>query len=320
MMIEKFLICPYCKSSLAHEGKSLKCLICDKNFNIIDGVYDFSFSSSKTTEETVKRFSKSWQFFSHIEDYHKEQFSKWISPFTLENFKDKIVFEAGCGKGRHTYIVSNCSPKLLVSSDLGESIFIAVEQIRRLKENRENISFLRCDLKDIPLVDEVFDIVFCVGVLHHIDDYEKAFSEFLRILKKGGKLILWVYGKEGNEVWLKFFNPIRKRFTSKINPYFLRIISFLVSLPIYLLLKLIYGPITHWGKKDSFLYYSTYMGAISRYPFKELFNIVYDHFCPSVAYYFSKNEIVDLLKKFNIEKYELRWHNRNSWTIILEKS
>ncbi|MDD4409347.1 MAG: methyltransferase domain-containing protein [Candidatus Pacebacteria bacterium] len=42
----------------------------------------------------------------------------------------------------------------------------------------------------IPVPSESFDYILCTQVLEHLDFPDKAFAEFNRILKKGGKLLL----------------------------------------------------------------------------------------------------------------------------------
>ena len=42
------------------------------------------------------------------------------------------------------------------------------------------------EAEELPFEDESFDIVFGHAVLHHIPDLERAFSEFLRVLRPGG--------------------------------------------------------------------------------------------------------------------------------------
>ncbi|MFI5027790.1 MAG: class I SAM-dependent methyltransferase [Solirubrobacterales bacterium] len=44
------------------------------------------------------------------------------------------------------------------------------------------------EAEDLPFEDERFDIVFGHAVLHHIPDLERAFAEFMRVLRPGGAL------------------------------------------------------------------------------------------------------------------------------------
>jgi ubiquinone/menaquinone biosynthesis C-methylase UbiE len=46
------------------------------------------------------------------------------------------------------------------------------------------------DATNLQFEDNSFDIVLFLRVLHHIDDYNKALSEALRIIKPGGLILL----------------------------------------------------------------------------------------------------------------------------------
>lgn len=314
-MNEKFN-CPTCKKSLIFQKYFLFCENCKKKFPIIEGVFDFSEENfSKATYKTLNQFAKSWKIFDHIKPYHQKQFLEWIFPENEEIFKDKVVLEAGCGKGRHTYIVSTFGAKKIYAVDLSDAIFVAKKNI-----NQENCLFIKSDIRKLPFEENFFDVVFCIGVLHHIENMDEAFFELWRVLKKGGKLLLWVYAKEGNWWILKFVNPIRKNITSKIDPKLLRIVSFPISLLLFLLLKIFYGPLSFYGKKVApILPYSSYLSAISPFPFREVESIVVDHLCPEIAYYLSKEEIENMISKLKPKEFTLRLHRKNSWTIILKK-
>ena len=339
--MKEIFCCPECKSPLKFQNNSIECEKCKRQFEIKENVFDFSnLEVTEETNKTVKQFGESWKLFSHIEDYHKRQFLNWIDPLKEEDFKDKIVLEAGCGKGRHTVIVSSFKPKELYAVDLSEAIYIAQRNLLSLSNVAAGFNlrssgnstlikgegkivfqptFIRSDLKKLPFCDNSFDLIFCVGVLHHIDKMEDALNEFWRVLKPSGKLLLWVYGREGNGFIIHFVNPIRKTITSKIPTKILKILSFPLTLFLYLILKTIYAPLTNWGKRESFLFYSSYLGSISPFPFKEIDNIVVDHLCPPIAYYLSKDELEKMVEPLKPSKTQFRWHNKNSWTVLLEK-
>jgi arsenite methyltransferase len=49
-----------------------------------------------------------------------------------------------------------------------------------------NVEFIKGDIDQMPLPDDRFDIVVSNCVLNLVPDKQKAFSEMLRVLKKGG--------------------------------------------------------------------------------------------------------------------------------------
>lgn len=308
--------CPICKNSLSFKKNFLICKNCKKEFPIIQGVFDFSEENfSKATLKTLKQFAESWEIFDHIEPYHQKQFLEWIFPENENLFKDKVVLEAGCGKGRHTYIVSTFGAKEIYAVDLSNAVFVARKNV-----NKENCLFLKSDIRKLPFEENLFDVIICIGVLHHIENMDEALFELWRVLKPEGKLLLWVYAKEGNWWILKFVNPIRKKITSKINPKNLRKISFPISLFLFLLLKLFYGPLSSWGKGIApILPYSSYLSAISPFPFREIESIVVDHLCPEIAHYLSKEEIANMVLKLKPKESTFRLHRKNSWSVILKK-
>lgn len=170
-----------------------------------------------------------WRTF---QDNEKFLFQEWISPNTIEDFTDKVVLEAGCGGGQHTsFIAPLC--KEVVAVDLN-SIAVAAE---RNKEST-NIRFLEEDISDMDL-DEKFDIVFCIGVVHHTDDPDKTVENLIHHLKPGGRIILWVYSKEGNWIAAHVVEAFRRKFLTGVHTNRLvllaRVLTAMMYVPIYTL-------------------------------------------------------------------------------------
>ncbi len=51
-----------------------------------------------------------------------------------------------------------------------------------------NVKTARADAESLPFADESFDLVLGHAVLHHLPDLRKAFSEFHRVLRPGGRI------------------------------------------------------------------------------------------------------------------------------------
>src|SRR3989338_8583318 len=119
--------------------------------------------------------------------------SKYIDEFVglAQLSKEDYVLDAGCGSG---YVAAEIRPKV---KDL---LQIDHDWAMLSKNNiAHHTETLKADLLNLWMIkDGIFDFIFCRSVLHRLNDPEKAYSEFTRLLKKGGKLVLSVsFAPEG---------------------------------------------------------------------------------------------------------------------------
>jgi len=91
------------------------------------------------------------------------------------------ILDVGCGTG----IISRLYPdKDITGIDISEGM---------LRYHPGNC--LRGSADDIPFPDESFDAVIGRSILHHLDDPAKAIREMHRVLRPGGRLVLWETNK-----------------------------------------------------------------------------------------------------------------------------
>lgn len=107
----------------------------------------------------------------------------------LVDFKDKKILDLGCGEGVWLEAFSKFTAyENLYGSDIDKaSIDIAFSENRQLK--KENLVVCPAEILNFP--DNFFDIVFQNEVLEHVEDDVKTIQECLRVLKPGGKIILF---------------------------------------------------------------------------------------------------------------------------------
>jgi SAM-dependent methyltransferase len=315
------LRCPDCRGKLQAsptESAPAFCPRCHRDFVLDRGVLDLAPASVEPlTGKTVEQFGASWQIHPHLASYQEKQLQDWMTPLPLEALSGKTVLEAGCGKGRHSIVMAEKGPEHLYAVDLSDAVLLAADYTAEL----ENTACIRANLLKLPFGDGTMDVVVCVGVLHHLEDPQAGLSELWRVLKPGGTLCLWVYGREGNGWIVHILDPIRTGVTSRIPTPVLRPLIKPLAGFLYLLLKGLYGPSTGWGKRTRrWLPYSSYLGYISKFPYREIEHIILDHLCPPIAYYLSRPTLENWFERLGGAEAAYRWHNKNSWNVVARKS
>ena len=65
-------------------------------------------------------------------------------------------------------------------------------------DNDHVVDFCHADATNLQFEDCEFDAVVSIGILHHINNYEKALSEIFRVIKPGGIMFLEEVMKEAH--------------------------------------------------------------------------------------------------------------------------
>jgi len=110
-------------------------------------------------------------------------------------FKNKFVLDAGCGMGRYSRAVNKWVAKV-VAFDVSRS----VERINDIIKTSYNICPLRANIMALPFKDNIFDIVFSIGVLQHTPNPKEAFINLSRLLKSGGTMCICVYARKPKSI------------------------------------------------------------------------------------------------------------------------
>jgi cyclopropane fatty-acyl-phospholipid synthase-like methyltransferase len=99
--------------------------------------------------------------------------------------KGKKILDIGSGKGVTACFLAQKYGCEVVGIDLSEKMIKHASELAKKRGLEGRVSFRMVDAHDLPFKDKSFDIVLaeCTTVLL---DKEKAFSEFLRVLKPGG--------------------------------------------------------------------------------------------------------------------------------------
>ena len=213
------LVCPLCSGSLVlddapepHvEHADITCTGCGAVWSIRNGVPRLVPPDLTSVEErTASAFGWQWKHFSEMHPEFEAQFLDWIHPLEPGFFKGKRVLDAGCGTGRHAYFAASYGAREVVALDLSVAVDAARENLREF----ENVEIVQGDLLRPPFRTAAagggFDLIYSIGVLHHLPNPYEGFTSLLRYLRPGGTIAVWVYGYENNGVVRNVVEPLRR--------------------------------------------------------------------------------------------------------------
>ena len=290
---------------------ALRCGACAASFAIRSGIPRFADLAEveRDKQATAANFGWQWQHFTQEDTRYAEQFLGWIAPVTPEFFRDKVVLEGGCGKGRHTQLAARWGARDVVGIDLS----VAVETAFAATRSLPNVHIVQADIYHLPLARK-FDYAFSVGVLHHLPDPRGGFLSLASKVKPGGHLTGWIYGAENNEWIVRFVNPVREQITSRMDRRVLLHLSKVPATCLYLATKLVYGPLNRNGSVLArHLFYNDYLRAIAPFGWREQHTIVFDHLVAPTAFYISRAEFEEWWRELGATDVTITWHNKNSW-------
>jgi len=246
------------------------------------------------------RFGFEWQKYCQIDPNYEIHFEQWFYPLTKKDFLGKKVLDAGCGMGRNSYWAKKWGADYVVAFDYDK------RSVEAAKDNLKEFNNVKVGFKSIYEIDweNEFDIVFSVGVIHHLEDPQKAIKNLIQTLKPGGTILLHVYSYEGNKWLVRFIDPIRKNITSKLPVGLTHFMSYFFSIPLWVFIKVFKGP-------------TPYLKLLSKFKFWHVHSIVFDQLIPKIAHYWRREEAFNLLSQYkNLENVQIYPVNNNSWTIL----
>lgn len=116
------------------------------------------------------------------------------SKIKLEN---KKILDAGSGSGHRITNVAEFYRKCdFLGIDISEKSLEIANKLRS-KKNIQNIKFRKGNLMNSISKTEKFDIILCMGVLHHLSNPSKGITNLMKVLEKEGIVFLYLYGKLG---------------------------------------------------------------------------------------------------------------------------
>lgn len=109
------------------------------------------------------------------------------------------VLLAGCGTGQQLLTsATRLAEREIVALDLSRA---SLGRAARLVEEwgLQGVTFVQGDLRDVARLGREFDLIECVGVLHHLEDPDAGLAALVGALAPGGLMQLGLYSERGRQ-------------------------------------------------------------------------------------------------------------------------
>jgi SAM-dependent methyltransferase len=290
---------------------ALECASCKRVYPIREGIPRLLPDElAHELQETAQAFSNQWQLLATLREENWQELLSYLSPLTEEVFRDKLVLDAGCGMGKFTYWAGRSKAKQVIGIDLSHSVEVAYRHTRHLP----NVHIAQADMYNLPFKSE-FDVIYSIGVLHHLPESQRGFNRLVDFLKPGGLIFVWVYGREGNLLYITLADPIRKWITSRL-PFLINVLlAKLVASLLWVTIKVVYLPLNRVGSATfaCCLPYNSYFLYFNKLGFKLFEGTVLDKMTPPIAKYYSREDFARWFEDASLVDIHVSQRNGNSW-------
>lgn len=262
--------------------------------------------TDRETERTIADFGDQWVRFTDNSGYYgsRELFDDIVSPLLSEaDVADKRVADIGSGTGRIVAMLLAAGAAQVVAIEPSRAFEVLA---RRFQDQPERVRCYQLPGEGIADLGP-FDFVVSFGVLHHIPRPEPVVRASYAALRPGGRLFVWLYGREGNGLYLALTRPLRaltKRLPDRVLDGLVRVLD--VPLAGYIrLCRALPLPMAAYMRE--------HLGRLA--PDKRRLTI-FDQLNPAYAKYYREEEARALLAEAGFRDVTLHHRHGYSWSVI----
>ncbi len=189
----ELLACPACTGALAGDWS---CRSCGSRYEAPDGIPNLRLPSDIRTE-VVRRFYEHAPF----PDYPPRASLSWLRARAERSefvrlvdhaiSGDARILEIGCGTGQMSLYLARAR-RVVIGADLTRASLVLGEAAAR-RFQLDQVHFVETDLHRPGLREGAFDVVYSSGVLHHTPNPRAAFARLVRLVRRGGMIVLGLY-------------------------------------------------------------------------------------------------------------------------------
>jgi SAM-dependent methyltransferase len=194
-------------------------------------------SGLNADDATIKGFGLEWSAFDQSKITNEELKSIFDGYFELIDLaklpSDAVIMDVGCGSGRWAQFAAKyCKVIHLVDPSID-----ALAVARRNLSDYVNCEFHHASTENLPVADRSCDLVYSLGVLHHIPDTASGIKDCVKKLKPGAPFLVYLYYRFDNRpLWFRglwWISNLLRKLLSRLPFVMKRMMTDLVAILVY---------------------------------------------------------------------------------------
>lgn len=257
------------------------------------------------TRKTIADFGEQWTTYVGNEGVYgsTDYFFDIVSPLlTAEELRGAVVADIGSGTGRIVMMLLDAGARIVHAVEPSAAFDILM---RNTREAADRIVYHRIRGDELP-AGLGLDLVVSIGVIHHIPEPAAVMRAIYHGLRPGGRCVLWLYGREGNELYLGLATPLRWVTTQ------------LPHAGLVVLCHALNGVVGVYARAARRLplplagYMRNVFGKMDR---RTRYLAIYDQLNPAYAKYYRRDEAMALLSDAGFIDVQTHHRHGYSWTV-----
>jgi 2-polyprenyl-3-methyl-5-hydroxy-6-metoxy-1,4-benzoquinol methylase len=210
---DRALACPSCRGELVARADGAECLRCGRSYPTVAGLLDLRLASDRyldlvaerakaerlhALEATTDLMGLAGAYYAMTDDVVDRRRGRFLRHIAGAEARGEAlaahlprggrILEVGCGTGG--LLVAAARAGLTIEGVDIASRWLVVAR-RRLADRGLSAPLLAASAERLPWADGRFDAVVADSVLEHLDDPSGALREWARVLRPGGRLVVW---------------------------------------------------------------------------------------------------------------------------------
>ncbi len=137
-----------------------------------------------------------------LEDMFRFRGHMAVVEMPLAELAGKRILEVGSGAGGHSALFARHGAEMTSVDITFHRARSTDAKFRLMAAAAGGCNAMQSDAENLPFKDDIFDIVYSNGVLHHTLDTGRGLDEVYRVLKPGGRAVIMLYCKSSWHYWI----------------------------------------------------------------------------------------------------------------------